>query len=138
MAHRGEIIKRAVDDRGITKIELARKLKKSRKWLYNLFENPSASFDIIMKIGKIIEYDFNRDFPELDRYYFQRKRDHLAQEERMYYKAPVAEEELWKDKYLQLLEEYNKLLKHVTDLNKIQETKGKSGSGKTYARKRKK
>jgi predicted transcriptional regulator len=102
MKHRGEVVEQAVRTSGIPLTELARRLKKSRRHIYNLFENPNVSLDDILQIGKIIHHDFSDDFPEI---YTSVKAD--SSENLLFdNKSP----EYWKDKYLQLLEKYNKLL----------------------------
>ena len=62
MEHRGEVIKKAVYKSGYKIIKLAADMKKSRTWVYKLFETPNVSFDIIKEIGVLINYDFSNDF----------------------------------------------------------------------------
>ena len=58
MQHRGEIVEKVVRESGFPIAELARRLKKSRRHIYNMFQNPHLSLDEILQIGKIIHYDF--------------------------------------------------------------------------------
>ena len=58
MEHRGEIIEKAIRNSGMPLTSIARKIGKSRQWIYLLFQNPNVSLNIIVKIGKIIYYDF--------------------------------------------------------------------------------
>ena len=53
MQHRGEIIKEAVYKSGYPITELAKRMGKSRRWVYLLFENNTVSIDIMLQIGKI-------------------------------------------------------------------------------------
>lgn len=65
MKHRGEIVNKAVLESGISKSSLAKKLGRDRKTVYNYMLNADLALDIIVEIGKIIKYDFRKDFPEL-------------------------------------------------------------------------
>lgn len=100
MQHRGEIIKEAVYKSGFPITELAKRMGKSRRWVYLLFENPTVSIDTVLQIGTIIHYDFSDEIETLKPYVLN--------------EAPTScskEETYWKNKYLKLLEEYNELLK---------------------------
>jgi hypothetical protein len=96
MIHRGELVKRAIKDSRISVSKIATALKVNRKTVYNLCEDPDAPLDYVIKIGKIIRYDFSNDLPELKKF--------NATE------SPV-EYANWKDKYYGLLEEHTALLK---------------------------
>lgn len=97
MQHRGEIIKKAIYQSGYPITELAKRLSKSRRWVYLLFENNNVSLDLVLKIGSIIHYDFSNEINELKSNSFVTEKEENT--------------EYWKNKYLKLLEEYNELLK---------------------------
>lgn len=101
MLHRGEIVEKAVRESGFPIAELARRMKKSRRHIYNLFENPHLSVDEILQIGKIIHVDFSDLFTEVS------KTKALVEESVTPYGDSAA---YWKDKYIALLEKYNALL----------------------------
>lgn len=106
MKHRGEIIEKAVRDSGISITEIARRLNKSRQWVYNLFENPIVSIEVASEIGKIIHYDFTL---EID----PRSKDAhpiISSEDRKEY-VKSGSADYWKTKYYTLLEEHMELLK---------------------------
>lgn len=108
MRHKGEIIEKAVRESGYSITKLAQLLGKSRRWVYLLFEKPNAPNHYIEEIGKIINYDFSGEISGLSPY-DQRSGQHNVEEpDHVTYQAQV---EFWKNKYLQLLEEYNALLK---------------------------
>lgn len=67
MQHRGELVEKAVRESGFPIAELARRMKKSRRHIYNLFENPYLSLDEILQIGKIIHYDFSELFTDMSK-----------------------------------------------------------------------
>lgn len=97
--HKGEIIERAIRQSGIPINEIAKKLGKSRRWMYHLFANYNTPIDTILKIGRIIHYDFSEEIKELSILKDKNSDETYTQSA-----------EYWKDKYLQLLEKYNALL----------------------------
>lgn len=106
MVHRGEIIKNAVDESGYSVTSLAKKLHKSRRWMYYIFEKPNVSIDVVIEIGKIIHYDFSQD---IKLYSPPSTRDQFANESRVFNSA-TEESIYWKEMYYELLEKYNVLL----------------------------
>ena len=102
MQHKGEIIEKAVRASGYPISKLAKKLGKSRKWMYLQFENQNVSIDYIIEIGEIIHYDFLEEINELRRYKNVFNNSPL--------KNKVEDVEYWKDKYLKLLEKHNLLI----------------------------
>jgi predicted transcriptional regulator len=99
--HKGQIIEKAVKESGISITQLAKKIKKSRQSVYNIFESQNVPIDLILSIGKAIHYDFSKDIKQLKAY--STKTDLTVVEE--------GNVEYWKQKYITLLEEYNQLLK---------------------------
>ena len=108
MIHRGEIVERAVRQSGMTITEVAKRMNKSRRHLYNIFEDPNVSIDVILQIGKIIYHDFTQDLPELKKEVGTLE---INEPETPYNDTKSAI--YWKDKYLELLERYNSLLEKV-------------------------
>lgn len=100
MKHRGEIIKEAVYKSGYPITELAKRMGKSRRWVYLIFENPTVSIDTIIQIGTIIHYDFSDIIATFKPYVLNEESSNYSNGE-----------DYWKNKYLKLLEEYNELLK---------------------------
>jgi hypothetical protein len=82
---------------------------KSRRHIYNLFENLQVSMDVVLEIGKIIHHDFTELLPPSSVY---ARKDHsdLILEEQYPYQQSEKSAEYWKNKYLVLLEKYNALL----------------------------
>ena len=109
MQHRGEIVERAVRQSGMPLTQLTQKLGRSRRWIYNAFENPYLSLEVILQIGGIIHHDFSEEITEL------KNPRQLTNEpaERMYSVTDENTVEFWKNKYLLLLEKYNELLEKV-------------------------
>lgn len=105
MQHRGEIIKEAIYISGYPITELAKRLGKSRRWMYLMFENSNVSLDIVLQIGKIIHHDFTEEIKEFNPY------QNAINEPVADYQKDESQAEYWKNKYLKLLEEYNEILK---------------------------
>ncbi len=106
MVHRGEIIKKAVDESGYSVTALANRLKKSRRWMYYIFDKPNVSIDIVIEIGKIIHHDFSQD---IKLYSPASTATQYANESRVF--NSITDESLyWKEMYYNLLEKYNTLL----------------------------
>lgn len=107
MAHRGEIVEQAVRKSGVPIATIAKRLGKSRRWMYLMFDNPDVPIEMIARIGQIIYYDFHEDLPALF------PKGQIFSELPITYK-PFESAEYWKNKYFSLLEEHNTLLKKLT------------------------
>ena len=104
MQHRGEILKEAIYKSGIPITEIAKRMGKSRRWMYLMFENSTVSLDIVLQIGKIIHHDFSYSIKELTT-------SLKVNESPTAYEKEEISADYWKNKYLKLLEEYNVMLK---------------------------
>jgi predicted transcriptional regulator len=104
MQHKGEIVERAVRRSGYKLTELVKRIGKSRRWIYNAFENPNLSIDHVLEIGKVIHYDFSDEINELKG---MKKSLHEPPAEYLVLEDTVA---YWKEKYYKLLEKHNALL----------------------------
>ena len=113
MIHKGELIEKKIRTQGYSITYVSKKLKKSRKYVYKIFEKQHIPYELIEEIGLIIQYDFSFDIPEM-----------LAQEAKktnekidgylLLQKFKTEKEEL-KNKYYCLLEKYYALLNYLTD-----------------------
>ncbi len=103
MQHRGEIVKNAIHQSGYSITKLALKLGKSRRWMYQMFDNSNVSLEIVLQIGEIIHYDFTDEIRGFKKSAFVESRE-------TNYSTPENTVEFWKDKYLKLLEDYNALI----------------------------
>ena len=101
LMHKGQVIEKAVRETGISITQLAKKVNKSRQWVYNVFNSQQVPLDVVLEIGKAIHYDFSKDFKQLKTYATANDLNVLEENNTDY----------WKQKYIQLLEEYNQLLK---------------------------
>ena len=109
MQHKGEILEKAVRESGMPLTKLTKRLSKSRRWIYNAFENPNVSIDYILEIGKIIHHDFSEDIAELKKYRTMAAFMHLENVSEIDSNDKQGQD-YWKNKYLKLLEKYNQLL----------------------------
>lgn len=109
MQHRGEIVEGAVRHSGYSITKLSFKLGKSRRWIYYAFENANMPIELIIEIGKIIHHDFSAEIKELKNY-STKIQDQTTNEPTKTYREQSKEIEIWKNKYLDILEKYNKLL----------------------------
>jgi len=106
MQHRGEIVRKAIYQSGMSITLIAKKIGKSRRWMYQMFENSNISLDLVLQIGIIIHYDFSEEIREINY-----TKSNLQDNQPTYTKLGNEQVEYWKNKYLLLLEEYNELLK---------------------------
>ena len=108
--HHGQIVERVVRRANIGISEIARKLKISRRTLYNWFESKQISIDIIRRIGYVTGHDFSLEMP--DEFAADCMREaglHLGipfnstgeKNEEVYY---------WMERYIKLLENVNRNL----------------------------
>lgn len=109
MQHKGEIIEKAVRESGYSITKLAKQMGKSRRWVYQIFDSSNVSIDYILGIGKIIYHDFSQDIKDLRAYKVQRT-EQIFSDVPPTFKTKEEEAEHWKNKYLQVLEQYHELL----------------------------
>lgn len=102
----GKFIQRAVKYKNFTVSPILNIQHKSRQDIYNLFQNPNVPIDEILKIGKIIQYDFTQDLKQLtsipEEFILEKLTEPEIKLESVMY---------WKSKYFELLEEHKLLLK---------------------------
>ncbi len=109
MQHKGEIIEKAVRESGFSITRLAKRMGKSRRWVYQIFESRTVPVDYVLEIGKIIHHDFTEDIKELKTYKVSMARQMLSEPVQAF-GNDKEEVEYWKNKYLAVLEKYNDLL----------------------------
>ncbi|WP_134089233.1 helix-turn-helix domain-containing protein [Olivibacter sp. XZL3] len=110
--HYGEIIERTIRRNGYSISELSRLMKVNRRSIYNWFNQPKFKPDIIFKIGCALKHDFSNEFPEL---FSSDEFQKVFNDTKKTLQVRFLNEEhekvsYWKDKYINLLEEYNQIL----------------------------
>jgi hypothetical protein len=66
--HRGKIVEERIIDSGRKLGFVFEKLRITRPTLRKWLDTPDLEFDKIIKIGKIINYDFSNDFKDIKKY----------------------------------------------------------------------
>lgn len=129
MIHRGEIVEKVIREEAYSITKLAGKLGRSRRHIYNMFENNKLNWDVIEKIGEIINYDFSKKFDELK----HRKRqaadiefNYLTVKRSYTFEECIEELDFWKKRYIELMEKYSALLQSKLDAVEQPAKKGKS------------
>lgn len=109
--HYGEIIERTIRRNGYSISELSRLMSVNRRSIYNWFNQPKFKTDIIFKIGCALKHDFSVEFPEL---FSSEEFQKAFSQKKFSAEANVVEEmekvNYWKDKYINLLEDYTQAL----------------------------
>jgi hypothetical protein len=109
MEHRGEIVEKVVRTKGISLTILAKKLGKTRQWLYLVFDNPNVPLDVVLSIGRIIYYDFSKDISDLVSFKSSNINDDVSKSTDFQY---------WKDKYYELVDEHLAVIKQLRECEK--------------------
>lgn len=127
MQHRGEILQEAVRKSGIPLSRVARQVGKSRTWLYNQFENQDVGLDVILEVGKAIHHDFREEIDELNKLSQNRPAGFADEQLEPYLEQNAG---YWKNKYMQLLEEFNAFMReHGKNPKSQHRKKSKSEKG---------
>jgi predicted RNase H-like HicB family nuclease len=104
LSHQGEILEKVIRRTGPSLTDLAKLMNVNRRSVYNWFLQQRLKPEIILKIGRTINHDFSVEFPDL-----------FTSSD--FTESPIAAENeqninVWKEKYIDLLERYNLILKH--------------------------
>jgi len=109
--HYGQIVELIIRKKGYSISELARLTHVNRRSVYNWFNQKYLRTEIIYRIGCIMKHDFSVEFPEI----FTKEDFNLIKSHKItdgddpiFWELP--DHHIWKDKYISLLEQYNKLL----------------------------
>lgn len=115
MQHRGEILKRVIYEyknrTGVSILAIARKAGYVQSTPYRHFEQENLAAYIIKKYGMAIGHDFSKEIPELEE-----QTNVMSDVDFSPYGAPanladcIKQKEMWREKYIDLLERHNALL----------------------------
>jgi len=113
--HRGQLLEDVVKASGIKKEKVAEKAGYQRTSYYKHIKEPELPYHILTSYGKAINYDFTELLPEMPKYIFQ-------EPEESYNKTLTLDEarnqiDYWKGKYIDLLEQFNKLVLEMKGRN---------------------
>ncbi|MNH77005.1 hypothetical protein D3C73_292910 [compost metagenome] len=113
--HLGNILKQVLRMERIGISELSRKLKVSRRTIYNWFEQENLNLQILLEVGNIIGHDFTAELPET---LVKNHRHVLSAQDASSVKNTDADNNsvyFWMNKYIGLLEKYNDLLNLISE-----------------------
>jgi transcriptional regulator with XRE-family HTH domain len=108
--HHGQTIERIIRRNGFSITELARLTNVNRRSVYNWFNQRHLKPEIIYRIGAVINHDLSTVFPSLYQYDEFIQQDLTTNEEEVETQDQNVEGNIWKDKYIELLERHNQLL----------------------------
>jgi hypothetical protein len=103
----GEIVEHVIRRNNISISELSRRLRVSRRSIYNWFTQKNLSFDIILQIGEVLDYDFSSDFP--DKLIGRRSNSVQGYQPDIHINDSQNSANYWRNKYINLLEKYNEV-----------------------------
>ena len=127
--HVGNVLEQVLRMERIGISELSRKLKVSRRTIYNWFDQENLNLQILLEVGNIIGHDFTAELPET----LIRNHRHLLNTEDS---SSLANADIdnnsvyfWMNKYISLLEKYNDLLNLISENSSSNKNiTGKNGS----------
>lgn len=93
----------------MNKEEVALRAGYSRSAYYKHIDNPMLDYHILIAYGRALKHDFTEEFPEMPKYELQDPNMPYGQQPANMEEA-LREKDYWKDKYLELLEKYNRLI----------------------------
>lgn len=109
--HYGQLIERIIRRNGYSISELARLTNVNRRSIYNWFNQKNLKPEIIFRVGCALKHDFSEEFPEL---FNENDFQKIISSTKANPEETPTETEVssgyWKDKYIKVLEEYNRLL----------------------------
>lgn len=79
-------------------------MQKSRRWLYDLLQQPQVSVDVLLQLSNALHYNFLADFPEYAK--FQHQLPSVYNEDSMHEESAI----YWREKYYNVLEHYSSLM----------------------------
>ena len=84
---------------------MAKRLKKSRRYIYDVFEKQDVTLDLILRIGKIIQHDFSNDLKNLSKIPEEHQLEVITEPD-----ISFEDVNYWKSEYFELLEQHKHLL----------------------------
>ncbi len=100
--HRGKILEIAIREKGFTFAAAAKHMSISRRTLYNYFEDPELSWQKIIDFDQILGLGLHNKFTDLRKYIAPTPAPSIVED--------AESSNYWKNKYIDLLEKYTKLL----------------------------
>jgi len=105
--HYGSIVEKVVRREGHSLTYLAKEIGVNRRSLYNWFLQQRLNTEVIIKVGRAINHDFSAEFPKL---FVPEDFETNAKTNLATHPTSTENINVWKEKYIDLLERYNFLL----------------------------
>jgi hypothetical protein len=112
--HKGKVLAAAVAATRRNKQEVAKKAGYSRSAYYKHVEMEDLDDSILIAYGRVINHDFTLELPQMPKYLVDDPVEKYGKPKT--YEEAMQLAEMWKDKYVDLLEIHNKLLRKVNPL----------------------
>lgn len=109
--HRGELLQAAIQQSDLSIKQITDRAGYSRSSYYNHKVDPNLSFDILMRYGKVLKYDFAADIPGMQKYHYND--DVIPRPQPKTFQEAIEDRDYWRDKYVALLEKYNAVIERA-------------------------
>lgn len=109
LIHRGKIVEDVVRKSSISITEISKRMDYTRSTPYQHFKNEDLEYSIIIMYGKALRHDFSIEFPEIVGY-MNMLEEPLSGYRTYTVAEALQERDIWKDKYINLLEKHNEML----------------------------
>jgi hypothetical protein len=107
---RGLLLKEIVEESGMPIVKLTKKLGyKGRGSYYDHIKKPDLKLEILFAYAKVLKYDIRDKFPEASQFMIQEPEAEYNTKPKTLPEA-IKLLDIWKEKYLMLLEKYNKMI----------------------------
>jgi hypothetical protein len=100
--HMGETLEMIIRRRGWNITELAKNIGADRRSFYYWFKQAEIKESVLQRISQVVDYDLSKDFPTFS--------TESAELQKFNELVQVQPKTYWKDKYVELLEQYSELL----------------------------
>ena len=112
--HHGQVIELTIRKKGLNITEVARLSHVNRRTVYNWFNQKYVKSEVIYQLGLLLKHDFSVEFPDLfSKEDFTSQKNTINNFQEVPHEESVSQQ-IWKDRYIALLEDYNKVLLHYT------------------------
>lgn len=109
--HYGQTVEMVVRKKGYSISEVARLAHVNRRSVYNWFNQKYLKTEIIYSLGIILKHDFSVEFPDLfTKNDFQQIHNPKEAEPDDLIFGEITTNHVWKNRYIELLEQYHKLI----------------------------
>lgn len=110
--HVGRILEELIRSNNLEISEVSRKIKVSRRSLYNWFKKKSLRSYTLQRICYVLVYDFSLSLPQFLKEEFLQDKDllQLPADTKDEPDERINSAQFWMDKYIYLLEQYNQIL----------------------------